>query len=155
MATIKDNDTGKKPFCSHPDFDFQISFSQWTQKRSPNTQQIIYENGSNVNVEFHKMLWCDPHSSEVDTTVKKHLVLFVKETNNETPDTFTNSLSINLNALSVGDALRCVVVRYTANETMPNADQIDCSLYNTIADNQSEDGPTVPDTTQGQIIIKR
>lgn len=155
MSNLTENDRSIKDFCNDPGLRFEIAFSRWTQRKSQNTQQIIYSDGGSTDVEYLKLILCSPPSSGGNALIKKHLVLFVKESSSVTPDDFTQNLSIDISALSNGDRIQCVVVTYLQSENnIPSPDQIDCALYHSIA-NGSEDDPTVPDTTQGEIIIKR
>lgn len=155
MANLVENDRSIKDFCNDPGLNFEISFSKWTRRKSPNIEQVIYSDGGSTNVEYHKLILCDAPSSDPDASVKKHLVLFVQESNTDTPDDYTANLSIDISALSNGDKIRCMIVTYLIGETMPSQDQINCTLYESILNSADDDGHIVPDTTQGEIIIKR
>ena len=159
MANLEENDRSIKDLWRGTGIKFEIAFSKWTSRQSPNIEQVIYYAGGTTHVEYHKLIFCDKHDSETDEKVKKHLVLFVKEVkkiDEITRDDFTQNLHIDMRLLNQGDKIRCRVITYNKNENIPTPDEIDSTLYYEILDDDSiVAGPLVPDTTEGEIIIKR
>lgn len=157
MANLEEYDRSPKDLCKDPELKFEIAFSKWTKRQSPNIEQIIYYNGNEntTQVEYLKLIYCDKHDTEPVDEVKKHLVLFVKEIDGRTPDDFTQNLSIDL-PLNRGDKIRCRVIVYDKTDHIPTLKEIDSTLYYKILDESpNAPGPVAPDTTDGEIIIKQ
>ena len=57
MANLVDNDRNPKDLCVDPELKFEIAFSKWTGRQSPNIEQVIYYNEGDTHVEYIKLIF--------------------------------------------------------------------------------------------------
>jgi hypothetical protein len=157
---LYDNDRKQIDFANNPDYEIEVSFTRWTNGVSPIIKQTFdfIEGNPSKNFEMIKAIHCNPASQETDSSIDKHLVLFIKEVSSPASDQLLETLSI---PMSTNEKTRMVTVRYFITDTnIPSANQITCDFYHSLINDllsltEDDKDAIVPDTNNGSIIIKR
>ncbi len=152
MEDLFDNDKNIKKFLYDGDYKIDITFTKWVNNNEIKELKCEWQGIKNY-LKIVKCILCNPVN---DADNDYHLVLFTQMADKKTNLTEATNLKFAKN-----EKIQCVLVVYGTAEKMPSAKDIDCKLYEAIANGDDQyfitnnQDPLIPDTNNGSIIIKK
>ncbi|MBX2827984.1 MAG: hypothetical protein KTR22_07465 [Flavobacteriaceae bacterium] len=152
---LQDNDRRPITFANNDDYEIEVAFTKWRNRRSP-IEKMTFDFITSDNGNVYQMLYAKKiDSSSFDSGVKYHLVLVIQELDSTAnpDDQLLEEFEIDLNS---NEEMRRVTVRYTLSELAIPENQMTQAKYQQIWENSPQlgDDGGIPDTNNGGIIIK-